>query len=227
MLRTMRQILPVAFTALLFGCGGAEPPPPPTPLDAGQVARGATNASMLDHPYRIEFAWSLTEPGVRIRGRGVARVEPPARARVDLFLPNGERVAAAALVDDDMRLPPGIPVILPPPALFWATFGVFRPGGDASLSGGSWRRSGEAELRYLNPGGEILYGLRGALISEVRLRRGGDAHEEVRLTRAEGERFPREAVYRHLREVRELRLTVESVEAVESYPPTIWMSGGS
>ena len=50
----------------------------------------------------------------------MARIEPPSKARLDLFLDNGEGVLSAALVDDELRLPHGAPEdILPPVELMW------------------------------------------------------------------------------------------------------------
>ncbi len=191
-------------------------------MDAGRVERGAVNASMIDHPYRLEFEWAMSEPSLRLRGRGVVRLEPPFRARIDLFTSNGERVAAAALIGDEMRGAPGLASILPPPALFWASLGVVRAGGDAALMRALGRDNDLTELLYRVPPGELRYTLRGTELVDLALLTGGSVGEEVRLRRAAGERFPREAIYRHLGETRELRLTLQVVEQVEAYPSAVW-----
>ncbi len=205
------------------GCTTATPAPSEPPLNAGQLATRASQASAPDAPYRIVFEWSLTEPSMRLQGRGVARIEPPYRARLDLFSRSGDRVTAAALVDGELRLPEGMPEYLPPPTLFWGALGVFRPDRGMALGGGSWRPDGTAELRYLpGPEEELTIRLSETAIREILVARGGRTTQELRVTRAEGERFPRETVYRDLTRTRELRMTVESVEHVESYPSDVW-----
>lgn len=207
----------------LVGCAGSGPVVEERPLNAGQLASSAERASALDAPYRLVFDWTLNEPGRRIQGQGVARVEPPYRARLDLFARNGERITAAALVDGELRLPEGQAPLLPRPTLLWGVLGVFRPERSMGLAGGSWRSDGGAELRYL-PGGdsELLVRLRDSRVQEMLRRSGGRTVEELRIQRADGERFPRESTYRDLAQTRELRMTLESVEHVESFPTDIW-----
>ncbi len=221
----MGGLLSVVLVLLLapLGCARSAPEPTRPPMDAGQVAISAERASTLDGPYRLVFEWTLNEPGTRISGRGVARVEPPSRARLDLFMSNGERVAAAALVRDELTTPRGMRTTLPPAPLLWGALGVFRPGDQTGLRGGSWQSNGGAELRYVSGGNEELrYRLRNNRIERMEVLRGNRAREEVRLVRVDGERFPREATYRDLEQVRELRITLETVEHVESYPSDIW-----
>jgi len=180
-------------------------------------------ATRIDVPVRVVFEWSLDEPDLRVRGRGVARMEPPYRARLDLFGRNGETVLRAALVDDDLRLPPGADTrLVPPPALLWSALGVFRPGGASLL--GSGERTGEdrVQLHFRLPGEDsVRYDLLRRMVTEVELLRGGRAVERVALTHGD-QRFPREAVYRNLGEFRELRITLDTVEEVDAYPPDIW-----
>lgn len=219
--------LHAAAMLVLAGCATAEPVAEEVrPIDAGQLAASAERASALDAPYRVVFTWSLNEPGMRLQGQGVARVEPPYRARLDLFNGNGERITAAALVDGDVRIPADLPSILPESTLMWATLGVFRPARGMGLAGGSWQEDGAAELRYLPDGGsELLVRLESSRIRDIEVRSGGRAVEDLRLTLGNGERFPRQATYRDLRNTRELRMTLESVEHVESYPTHIWDPG--
>ena len=207
-------------------CASSPPPAAQAPIDAGQMALSAERASALDAPYRLVFEWALNEPGARLNGRGVARVEPPNRARLDLFLSNGERVAAAAMVGEEFRVAAGGQTELPAPAFLWGAIGVFRPGDFSVLRGGSWQSSGVAELTYqFSGGGELRYHLRGNRIERMEVHRAQRPAEEVRLVRVDGERFPRQAIYRHLDQVRELRITLEAVEHVESYPSDIWDPG--
>ena len=72
--------------------------PVPDALGAASVLQDQTG---LESPIRILFVWELNDAGVGVKGRGVARVAPPYRARLDLFLDNGELVIKAALVDGE------------------------------------------------------------------------------------------------------------------------------
>jgi hypothetical protein len=190
----------------------------------GGISVRAQRVNSLTGPARIVFAWAAREQVGRFSGRGVARLEPSYKARLDLFLPGGETIVRAALVDDELRMPPGLPAqLLPPPRLLWATVGVVRPGRGAALLGGETLEGGRIRLRYGYPGGEeIRYTLLQSALQRVELVRAGDVVETVELTRDEGSRYPREAVYRNVPEFRELRLTRESLETVDSFPPDIW-----
>lgn len=213
----------LGLVAAGVGCGPTGPVEELQPTNAGQLANQAERSSALDSPYRIVFQWSLVEPGMRVQGRGVARVEPPYRARLDLFSRGGERMTAAALVDGELRIPEGLPDFLPPPTMFWGSLGVFRPDRGMELVGGRWQRDGSAELRY-RPGeeSELLVLLARNRVTEMTRRSNGRALEELRVQLAEGERFPRQATFRDHVRTRELRMTLETVEHVESYPSDIW-----
>jgi hypothetical protein len=193
------------------------------PADAQQAAEAAQELSRLDGPYSLFFEWSALEAGLRVRGSGVARVEPPHRARLDLFTTQGARIAVAALVGDDLRLPPGMPDILPPGPFLWGALGVFRPGEGSSLTSGLRVGNEGTELRYRLTGEqELHYRLRDLRIEGMEVKRGGRTVEELRLMRTDGERFPREATYRDLVQVRELRITLERVEDASPFPSGIW-----
>lgn len=211
---------------LLAGCG-SPPPPPPPPIDAGQAALRAERTTVLREPARVIFDWSAQEPGARFQGRGVARLEPTYKARLDLFLPGGETIARAALVDDDLRIPPGVPDgLIPPARLLWGAVGVVRPGSGSALLGARSVEGGRIQLRYGFPGGEeIRYLLRGGALERVELLRGEDVVETVELSLDEASRYPREAVYRNLPDFRELRITRDSWEPVEGFPADIWDPG--
>lgn len=218
----------VASVASVAACSSPPPPPPAPPLDAGEISTSARVTSQLDQPARILFEWSMTERDGRFNGRGVARIEPPYRARLDLFLPGGETVARAALVDDDLRQPADVPEgMIPPPHLLWGVLGVFRPGAGAALLGAEEDGSGGVVLRYgYGEGREIRYRLRGRWLQEAELLEGGRAFHRVTLELDPGSRYPEEAVYRDLAGFRELRIRRESVTHVEPYPPDIWNPGG-
>jgi hypothetical protein len=216
----------LALSGLVGACGGTRQviimgPP----VDAGQVALRAEGVTALQEASRIVFSWSLSEQGVRVSGRGVARVEPAYKARLDLFLASGETAARAAMVGDDLRIPPGVPTdILPPSHLLWGTLGVFRPGMGIGLTGGDPLDEGGVRLTYQLPNGdEVRYSLDGSRhIREVEVRRSGTPIQRLTVSRDDGV-FPVEAVYRDLASFRELRLARESVEHVEPFPPDIWL----
>ena len=175
-------------------------------------------------PSRLEFRWRAREPDFRDEGMGVARVEPPYRARLDLFLDNGEVAAIAVLDGDELRIPESVPgELVPPAALLWAAFGVFRPGADAEMVNGRVT-GGTMVLEYnLRSDEQVRFHLRDrAIVDAERLER-GSVVERVFITDLMGETiFPKEATYRNMPDYRELRLTLQSVDHVDSFPPDIW-----
>ena len=223
----LRRARSTLLGGLLLGVAACTPPPPaviaPAP-DPEQLALALEDQTALEEPTRILFEWQLNEAGVRANGRGVARIEPPYRARLDLFLGSGETAISAALVDGDLRLPPGAREdILPPADLLWGVLGVFRPEFGIDLMGADRLEQGQEQLRYrYRDGTELHFRVERGRVRGMELREGGHAVERVELTLGDGERFPLEATYRNLAAFRELRLSRESVEVVESYPPDIW-----
>jgi hypothetical protein len=211
-------------TAALVACGPQRLSvvgPLGDPAGTAEALRAATR---LEEPVRIDFRWRLNEAGARLSGVGVARVEPPYRARLDLFLDNDESVVAAALVDDELRLSAGAPDdILPPVQLMWGTLGVFRPTDDARLAGGE-RLEGESErLRYAYDGGaELHYQVDGGEVRRLDLLR-DDTIVEWMIVETEGaERWPTSVVYRNLVDYRELRITRTEVRTADPFDPAIW-----
>lgn len=184
--------------------------------------------TQLRGPMRLIFDWSVREPGLRSGGRGVARLEPPYRARLDLFTTRGETVLRAALVGDDLRLPDGASdELVPPPALFWSSLGIFRPGEGYRPDEG-WRADdGTLRLSYVAEGQhDLLYELDGnGEVAALSLARAGETVDRLRLSLPLREGFPTEAVYRNLIDFRELTFRLDTVERVESYPSDIWFPG--
>jgi hypothetical protein len=220
--------LPVAMLGLwlaVTGCAPAQPLGVPIPTsDGAALADSLERATRLERPSLYQFDWQVSERGARVSGRGVARAEPPYRARLDLFSGNGETVARAALIDGQLYLPDGVPLeVIPPPNLLWAALGVFRPGPDAELLGA--RRAGDSvELTYRASGGqELRYHIEGARVREVELLEGGRALHRISLTANETSSYPRDATYRNLAEFRELQFVTRSVEHVEPFPPDTWL----
>ena len=189
--------------------------------------RLAEQDSRIERASQLTFNWRAREPDFRNDGVGVARVEPPDRARLDLFFENGETAAIAALVGDELRVPGAMPLeLVPPPALLWAAFGVFRPGDGAQLLDGR-RVDGGLELHLRLPGGDsVRYRLHERRVTEVAVLDGGAAVERVVVSGPrEGSAYPSEATYRNLRDYRELKLQLESFEHVDPFPPHIWDPG--
>lgn len=216
----------ILLVVLFVGCSGRSSG---TPLTAPpeEIREEVERATRPETPVRIIFGWNLNEEGTRLEGRGVTRMEPPYRVRLDLFTENGETAARAALVDGTLRLPPEVDRrLLPPPALLWASVGVFHPGDEAEVVGGQEEPEGVVRLHLELPdGAELRYSLRDGVIQTAELLEDGYVVERVRLTW--GDRpFPADARYRNLAEFRELRVTLESVERVESFSPDIWRPGG-
>lgn len=225
----LRGVLVLAAAALTASCWLPRPPElPPSgslALDYHRHALLAQARTQLATPVRLIFDWSVREPGLRSGGRGVARLEPPYRARLDLFTGRGETVLRAALVGDDLRLPDGASgELVPPPALFWSSLGVFRPGGDYRLARGWETDDGTLRLTY-DSGSlpDLLYELDGnGDVAALALLRDGAAVDQLSLSLPPRDGFPAEATYRNLIDFRELTFTLETVEAVEPYPPDIW-----
>lgn len=219
-----RALPALALAAALLGCAGGRPGTPVPDTRVEEAARVALEDSRLREPVQIIFGWQLNESGSRLRGRGVARMEPPYRARLDLFTENGETAARAALVDDELRVPPEVDRrLIPPPPLLWTSLGVFRPGEGAEAVDGRSVEGDALRLRYRTPGGEELrYELRDRTVVAAELVREGTVVERVRLEPGASGRFPDEATYRDLTAFRELKVTVESIERVEPHSPDIW-----
>ncbi len=218
---------PATFAALLLAISACSTPPPAVvapAVDPEQLALALEDRSALTGPRRIVFDWQLNEAGVRVGGRGVARVEPPYRARLDLFLGGGETVVRAALVEGELRLPPGgREELLPPADLLWGVLGVFRPQFGIEMMGADRLEGGDLRLRYRYPdASDLHFFVTGGRVRGIEVLQGGRTAERVELRLEPGDRFPVEATYRNVGAFRELKLTRESVETVESFPPDIW-----
>ena len=219
------RMVPVLTAVLILGaCGGQRPAVIGPVNDAEALAVQLQYETSLETPLRIVFDWHLNEAGQRVEGRGVARIEPPYRARLDLFLDNGETVISAALVEGELRLPVGSPTeILPPPDLMWGTLGVFRPHQGTRLLGGD-RLEGEARrLRYTyDDGTELHYHVTDKLLKSLEIVEGESVVQRVLVDLDGDGGYPVEATYRNLADFRELRLVRESLEIVTPYDPDIW-----
>lgn len=219
-----RRLWILALAGVLWSCAPRRPVVVAPAVDPEQLALALEDHTTLEAPIRVVFGWQLNESGMRVSGRGVARIEPPYRARLDLFLGNGETVVRAALVDGELRLPPGAPTnILPPADLMWGVLGVFRPRFGVTLLGADRLEGDDLQLRYrYDDGRQLHYRVTDGRIGTMELLQGQHVVERVELDMVTGDRYPVEATYRNMAAFRELKLTRESVERVEPFPPDIW-----
>ncbi|MBA2683139.1 MAG: hypothetical protein H0U66_01415 [Gemmatimonadaceae bacterium] len=92
----------------------------------GAISPRHVPASELPRVHRkIVFQWDYSQPELRIRGDGVARISAPDSARFDFFV-NGQGTGHALLVGDQIRLQDGqqsMRDFLPPAPLLWAALG--------------------------------------------------------------------------------------------------------
>ena len=218
----------VAATAIA-GCGGARAEL--SPLLASELAAAmgrVEEGARIREPTRLTFSWRAREPGVRGSGLGVARLGPPDRARLDLFLENGESAAIAALEGGHLRTPPNADpqAAVPRSALLWAALGLYRPGEGAEVVEGGVVDDMLEVLVRLPDGDSVRYRVRGGELKGAALMREGEVVESVELTRAEAfSGYPSAATYRNLHDYRELELSLESVDHVGEFPPHIWHPG--
>lgn len=214
----------LAATVLLAACARQRTVVLAPAVDPEQLALALEDHTTIEQPIRVVFGWQLNEGGIRISGRGVARVEPPYKARLDLFLGNGETVVRATLVNGELRLPPGAPTnILPPADLMWGVLGVFRPERGMTLLGADRLEGDDLRLRYqYDDGRELHYRVTEGRIGKMELLQGSHVVERVELEMTGDERYPVQATYRNMAAFRELKLTRESVQRVEPFPPDIW-----
>jgi hypothetical protein len=228
----MRIFLGVGFLTLVPLLSACRPTreassPAPVELDLEAVAQNALVATMPESPVQITFDFRLKEADLRFNGRGVARIEPPYRVRIDLFSNRGEGLFRAALVEGDLRIPPGVPrELAPPPALLWAALGVFRPDSELRLLGGRSVGRDTVSLRYGGDAGEDLrFRLADGLLTRAEIHENGHLIEEVDLDLDESSENVVETVYRNRALFLELTFYLKSVETVESFPSDIWNPG--
>ena len=213
----------LVLVALTAACAGRGVPETADPV----VAERAVRETAPDRPLRAVFGWRALDGQARFSGEGVARIEPPYRARLDLFGPRGEGYLTAALVDREIRLPADPEVALPPPAMLWALLGVVRPPADAVLEATRVSAAGheeERELYYEVDGSRLRYVLVGARLRSAEWT-GGGRRMIIELAASPEGLLPSTATYRDWSQNTELHIGLEGVEEVEPYPPEIWTPG--
>lgn len=213
----------LVLVAVTAACAGRGVPETADPV----LAEAAVRETAPDRPLRAVFGWRALDGQARFSGEGAARIEPPYRARLDLFGPRGEGYLTAALIDRELRLPGEPEVALPPPAMLWALLGVVRPPADAVLEGTRVTGDGEAEERELYfavDGSRLRYVLAGGRLHTAEWT-GGGRRMIIELAASADGPLPRTAAYRDWSRNTELHIGLEAVEEVEPYPPEIWTPG--
>ncbi|MGQ0561654.1 MAG: hypothetical protein ACT443_07255 [Gemmatimonadota bacterium] len=205
-------------------------PEPPTPAQPvlPELAQVAVDSSAPRRPLHIVYMWSYQDESMRFSGRGALRVEPPYKARTDLFGPRDETLMRSVVIGDQLEtLPPNLPEgLLPPVSLSWATIGVLRPPAGAAL-----------ELTRVNGDTLTIGYARGEEHWRFRLVNGRVRYAEWngpgasrRTVEARGNAafgLPAEVVYRDWAAFRELKTTLEEVNEASSFPPDTWVITGS
>lgn len=227
-MRDSRLPFLVGLALLGWACVPRNAAPVGAPIpDAGAAATDLIAATALDDRSQITFAWTLDESGSRVRGRGVLRVQPSELLRLDLFGPRNESYLAAAMRGDEVRLPVGArteDVAIPSASLLWAGLGVVRPPTGATLDAATTTDDATI-LRYAGPNGDSYeYRVTSDPVARLtQLQRLGPRGpiETVRVERGDGGTITR-ATYRDWSAFRDLTLVIESIEAVDPFPESIW-----
>ena len=208
----------LGFAGCATGAGGTGAPD----AEAAQRLEAGTTPA---RPAQVMFDWNMTDRDARFSGRGVLRIDSGYRARVDLFGPRGETLAAAIVDDGIMRVAPQAAApMLPPAPMLWASLGVFRRPADAPLTGTRADGSG-ISLEYSRDGTVWRF-----QFEDDRLRStewtDGSGRRTVELTGTAGLDFPGQAVFRDWTEFRELTLRVTEVEERAAFEPDVWILPG-
>lgn len=222
-------LLAVLLSVALAGCRSS-PAPAWAPGDWAEprgIAQAALAATLPEGPVQMGFSFRLREADLRFQGRGVARIEPPYRVRLDLFSSRGETLFQAALVEGELRIPEWAPrEMAPPPGLLWAALGVFRPDPGWELTGSRPEKDGAVSLRYeTGKGEELRFRIRESRLVRAELHRGGRLVEEVTLSLDRRSGTVTETLYRNRGEFVELSFHLQSSETVAFFPPHIWNPG--
>jgi hypothetical protein len=238
-----RRLLPALPVVLLLGACAARARPagpvPATPPRASsstaaattpspqELARAAVDATARRVPMRVVFDWKVQDRDARFSGQGVARVEPPDRARLDLFGPRGEGYLSAAVVGDSLRVPPGLrpqAAAVPPQTLLWSVLGVLRPPEGARLV--SARQQGtEVRLEYARGDERWQFVVAAGRLQRAELDRPGTGRQTLELQGEGPLGLPREAVFRDFAAFRQLTLTLDRADEAQPFPPDTWAPG--
>lgn len=212
-----------AAGAIVAGCASA-PPAPAGPPDPALAAR-VEEANRLSQPLHITFRWDLEEQDGHFEGQGVTRSQPTDRARLDLFGPRGETYLTAAIIGNQILLPPGSrEVPLPPPTLLWSVLGVFTPPPGATLVASS--ESGPVtQLEYAAAGERWRFRFENDRLRQAEWTGRSEGRRTVDLGAAGALGLPRTATYRDHPAFVKLELELDQATAVDGFPQDIWTIG--
>ncbi len=213
MTHTRVRTFAVAWVALVAGTLSACLHPAPPLRGVPAPARLPSTALPPIHR-KIVFSWEYEDTDFHLRGQGVARAAPPDSVRLDFFLDGGIGGGWAILVGDSLRTPHGEVVegLLPPAPLLWASLGRLAapPGADTVVRV-------DADTLRVDIGHEPRW--RAVLVADsltrLTLIRNGREREWV-------ERHGREVHYWNAQARRDLRISVQRVDTVGAYDPSIW-----
>jgi len=221
---------PLQAAAVWLAIAAAACAPAPSAPVAAPAALDATLADSVERataprrPQQVTFDWALTDRDARFSGKGVVRLAPPYRARLDLFGPRGEAYVVAVLDGDALRLAPaGANELLPPAAFLWASLGVFRrPAQPLTLA----RRTGEGvELAYAAGSDRWRFNLGPDGLRQVEWQGPDGGRRTVELSGRAAPSVPQRGAFRDWVAFRELTLTVTGVEDVDGFSEDIWTPG--
>lgn len=213
----------LVMAGVLAGCASAGTQPGTIEPGVEQQAIDATRPKERLH---ITFKWTFTEQQTRFSGEGATRIEPPYKARLDLFGPRGEAYVSAALVDYELRLPPGAAAdLLPPPTLLWSALGVLKPPQGATLIRAT-RSGAQTQIEYSEPNGRWRFTLEADRLRRAEWEGGeGGGRRTVEIRGYGAHNVPADVVYRDWLAFRELTLTLNQVANAEPFPPDTWYPG--
>lgn len=210
--------------ALSLGCASGAPAPaggPPRP----ELEADALRATTPGRPLELVFSWNLEESDARFSGKGSTRLEPPGRARLDLFGPRGETYLSAVMIDMDLRMPAGVQdAPLPPAALLWASLGMFRPPVGAELAATTTDGT-TVRLDYTRGEERWTFRLEEGALRYAEWVGPRDGKRTIELEGRAEHGLPRTALYRDWPAFRSLRLTLEQVHETDGFPADIWAIG--
>lgn len=218
-----RSAVYVALLVGLTACAGTAGTNA-APADPAAESR-LIEATQPDRRLEVLFDWTMSDRDARFAGRGLLRLDNSARARVDLFGPRGETLAAAVVEEGVMRVvPQSAAAMLPPPALLWSVLGVFRQPVDAPLTG-TTATGTETRLDYQRDGTRWSFSFQDDRLRSTEWT-DGTGRRTVELRGDAGFSLPAEAAFRDWTEFRELNLSVTEVEEKASFDVETWILPG-
>jgi hypothetical protein len=223
-LRIHPAVLALAVAATLgsIACASADlSGSPPDPETAARLVEATTP----QHRLQVVFDWSMQDREARLSGRGLLRLDRGDRARVDLFGPRGETLAAAIVEGVRMRIvPDAAESLLPPPALLWSVLGVFRQPDAAPLTA-TRAEDDDVLLEYSRDGTRWLFTFVDDALRTTEWTDGG-RRRTVTLAGTAGHGLPRQASFRDWTEFRELNVSVTEIEEKAAFDADTWVLPG-